>query len=225
MPRMNTEPSGAGPHRRTRRLPPEERKRRLIEKATEFFSEEGFEAGTRELAQQMGITQPLIYRYFDSKDDLINEVYRKVYVDQWQDRWVAILRDRDVPLRDRLLVFYESYCRTIFNRRWMRIFFFAGLKGLDINNRYITRVNDKLLVPICEELRAHMGRDTAPPLSEAELELVWLMHGMIFYQGIRQHIYRAVERVDYDFAISTAVEMYLRTAPDVLERNCGPAPR
>lgn len=208
-------------HPRTSRMPPEERKRQLVEKAAEFFSEEGFEAGTRVLASQMGVTQPLIYRYFASKDDLINEVYRMIYVSQWQDSWAETITDRSRPLRDRLLDFYASYCPIIFNRRWIRIFFFAGLKGLDINTRYIDRVTRLLLLPICREMRAELGYDPEPEITEEETELVWLMHGVVFYQGIREQIYRTVETVNYDLAVKTAVDMYLRTAPDVLEKALG----
>lgn len=205
-------------NKRTTRLPPEERKEMLVRKAADFFSKEGFDAGTRVLAQQMGITQPLIYRYFDSKDDLINEVYRHVYVGQWQDSWTEELQDRARPLRDRLMDFYASYCPAIFNERWMRIFFFAGLKGLDINTRYINRVAERLLRPICHEIRAELGYKTDAPITEEELELVWLMHGMVFYQGIREKIYHTVEAVNYEFVVQTAVDMYLRVAPEVLAR-------
>jgi AcrR family transcriptional regulator len=206
---------------RTIRMAPTERKRQLVEKAAEFFSEEGFEAGTRVLADHMGVTQPLIYRYFESKDDLINEVYRMIYVSQWQDSWAETITDRSRPVRDRLLDFYASYCPIIFNRRWIRIFFFAGLKGLDINTRYIDRVTRLLLHPICREMRAELGFDPDTEITEEESELVWLMHGMVFYQGIREQIYRSVASVNYDFAVKTAVDMYLRTAPDVLERALG----
>ncbi len=202
----------APPHRTAKRMSPEERKSALIEKATEFFSEEGFEAGTRELARQLGITQPLIYRYFASKEDLINEVYHKVYIDQWQDEWVDMLRDRSVPMRARLKTFYHSYTATIFNRRWMRIFFFAALKGLDINQRYIERVRRSLLIPICEEMRAELGRDDSTPVTDTELENVWLMHGMIFYQGIRKHVYCSVQEIDMAFVIDTGVDMYVDSA-------------
>jgi hypothetical protein len=37
--------------------------------------------GTRDLARRLGVTQPLLYRYFPSKDDLIKEVYRTVYLE------------------------------------------------------------------------------------------------------------------------------------------------
>lgn len=208
----------AGKTKRATRLPPEERKQMLVRKAADFFSQEGFDAGTRVLAQQMGITQPLIYRYFDSKDDLINEVYRHVYVNQWQDSWAETLQDRSRPLRERLLDFYASYCPVVFNERWMRIFFFAGLKGLDINARYIDRVGELLLRPICHEIRIELGYKSDVAITEDELELVWLMHGMVFYQGVREKIYRSVKEVNYDFAVKTAVDMYLRVAPEVLAR-------
>jgi len=202
-----------------KRLSPDERKRRLLEKAIEYFSEEGFDGSTRELARQMGVTQPLIYRYFCSKADLINEVYNAVYLAHWKEDWVTDLQRRDWPLRDRLLNFYDSYTRTIFNRRWMRIFFFAGLKGLDINTRYVQRVSDHLLRPICMERRAELGFDTELPLRQAEFDLVWMMNGIVFYQGIREHIYRLTHTFNHAFSIEVAVDMYLDKSVEVIEQS------
>ena len=51
-----------------RRLSPDDRRREFVAKATEFFAEEGFGGGTRDLARRLGVTQPLLYRYFPSKD-------------------------------------------------------------------------------------------------------------------------------------------------------------
>ncbi len=212
----NPETPVADSPRRTARMAPEDRKKGLVDKAADFFSEEGFDAGTRQLARQIGVTQPLIYRYFASKEDLINAVYRRVYLGQWQESWQAGLRDRSQPLRARLLAFYCTYTPVVFNRRWMRIFFFAGLKGLDINTRYLARVREELLIPICEEMRLELGIVSTLPITRAESELVWLMHGMIFYQGIREQIYRSVQAVDYDFAVNTAIDMYLQKAPTLV---------
>src|SRR3954447_5408298 len=64
-----------------KRLPPDDRRKECVAKATEFFSKEGFGGGTRDLARRLGVTQPLLYRYFPSKDDLIKEVYRTVYLE------------------------------------------------------------------------------------------------------------------------------------------------
>jgi len=196
-------------------MSPEARREQLVEQAAGFFSEHGFDAGTRQLANQLGVTQPLIYRYFSSKDELINEVYRMVYVGQWQDSWTDGLRDRSRPMQDRLTEFYRSYAPAIFNRRWMRIFFFAGLKGLDINARYVSRVAERLLRPIAEEMRAELGLVSDIPITRTEEELVWLMHGAVFYQGIREHVYRTAEDLDYDFGLRMSVDVYL-AKPSVL---------
>lgn len=203
------------------RMSPQARKRVLLERAIEYFSEAGFDGGTRALAQRIGITQPLIYRYFPSKDELINEVYNAVYVSQWNDAWTTQLCDRSIPLRQRLTDFYNDYSRVVFNRTWMRIFFFAGLKGLDINTRYIERVISNLLLPICRESRAHLGIATDQPITDAELELVWMMHGGIFYQGIREHVYGLPESIDHDRSARSAISMYMTLAttavPDALQ--------
>lgn len=209
---------------RPKRLSPEERKRTLLEKAIDYFSEEGFEGGTRELARQLGITQPLIYRYFSTKADLINEVYHAVYVSQWDDGWARGLQKRDRPLRERLRIFYDGYTSAIFNRRWMRIFFFAGLKGLDINKRYIARVSEHLLRPICREMRVELGfGDDDRPLTQAEFDIVWMMHGLIFYQGIREHIYKVSDPVNHDFSMDVAIDMYVTQAKRIITEVLGDA--
>src|SRR5207247_9833454 len=81
-----------------KRLSPDDRRREFVAKATEFFSEEGFGGGTRALARRLGVTQPLLYRYFPSKDDLIKEVYRTVYLDPLETGWEKLLRDRSRPI-------------------------------------------------------------------------------------------------------------------------------
>jgi AcrR family transcriptional regulator len=216
---LHPQDQGGEDRPRNTRKPPEARKAELLAQAIDFFSEVGFDGGTRDLARRIGITQPLIYRYFPSKDDLINEVYRAVYLSQWKDAWTEGLRDRRLPLRDRLLAFYADYTATIFNRTWMRIFFFAGLKGLDINTRYIGRVVSHLLTPICREARAAVGAEPDTPITPAEIELAWTMHGAIFYQGIREHIYGLPDPVDYRTATEVAVDMYLRVMPDLFEKS------
>src|ERR1700748_854885 len=91
-----------------KRLSPDDRRKEFVAKATEFFSEEGFGGGTRDLARRLGVTQPLLYRYFPSKDDLIKEVYRTVYLEPFDVGWDKLLADRSRPIRDRLLEFYRG---------------------------------------------------------------------------------------------------------------------
>ena len=69
------------------RLSSDERRRNFIQQSIKLFAEEGFESSTRELARRLGVTQPLLYRYFPSKQDLVSAVYDEVYVRRWQPEW------------------------------------------------------------------------------------------------------------------------------------------
>src|SRR3954469_23317538 len=152
--------SKAAPKRirvKQKRLSPADRRKEFVAKATEFFSEEGFDGGTRDLARRLGVTRPRLYRYFPSRDDLIKEVYRTVYLEPFDPGWEQLLTDRTRPLRDRLHEFYMAYNDVIFTRKWLRIYFYAGLKGLDINRRYIGVVEDRILSPIIGECRHEAG--------------------------------------------------------------------
>jgi AcrR family transcriptional regulator len=192
-----------------RRLSPDDRRREFVAKATEFFSEEGFGGGTRALARRLGVTQPLLYRYFPSKDDLIKEVYRTVYLDPLETGWERLLVDRSRPLRARLFEFYRTYTDAIFTRKWLRIYLYAGLKGLDINRWYVGMVKDKILSRIIRECRHEVGLAVQSKPSAAELELAWVLHGGIFYYGVRKYIYESPVLEDKQQMIGDALDVFL----------------
>ena len=192
-----------------RRLSADDRRSEFVTKATELFAEEGFGGGTRALARKLGVTQPLLYRYFPSKDDLIKEVYRKVYLEPLEIGWEKILSDRSRPLRVRLQEFYEIYTDAIFNRKWLRIYLYSGLKGLDINRWYVGMVRDKILTRILRECRHDAGLAAQGRPSAAELELAWVFHGGIFYYGVRKYIYEAPVLEDKAQMISDALDIFL----------------
>jgi len=192
-----------------KRLSPDDRRREFVAKATEFFSEEGFDGGTRDLARRLGVTQPLLYRYFPSKDDLIKEVYRTVYLEPFDPGWEQLLADRSRPLRDRLQDFYVAYTDVIFTRKWLRIYFYAGLKGLDINRRYVAMVQDKILTRIVQECRHDAGLPSQGKPTAAELEMAWVFHSGIFYYGVRKYIYESPVLEDKAQMIGDALDVFL----------------
>jgi len=85
------------------RLPPAERRAKLLASAAEFFAEYGLTAQTRALAAACGVAQRLLYRYFPSKAALLDEVYREAIVSPFKAVWLVQLRDRSRPLEQRLL--------------------------------------------------------------------------------------------------------------------------
>jgi AcrR family transcriptional regulator len=192
-----------------KRLSPDDRRKEFVAKATEFFSEEGFGGGTRDLARRLGVTQPLLYRYFPSKDDLIKEVYRTVYLEPFDTGWEKLLADRSKPIRDRLQEFYDAYTNVIFNRKWLRIYLYSGLKGLDINRWYVGVVRDKILTRIIRECRHEAGMPLQTKPNAAELEMAWVFHSGIFYYGVRKYIYESPVLESKERMISDALDAFL----------------
>jgi AcrR family transcriptional regulator len=185
---MSTKASPKPARVKQKRLSPDDRRREFVAKATEFFSEEGFDGGTRDLARRLGVTQPLLYRYFPSKDDLIKEVYRTVYLEPFDAGWEKLLTDRSRPIRDRLQEFYNAYTDVIFTRKWLRIYFYAGLKGLDINRWYIGVVEDKILSRIVNECRHEAGLPEQSRPTASELEMAGAAKRNLLLRGSQIHL-------------------------------------
>jgi AcrR family transcriptional regulator len=206
---MSKQPPPKRVRAKQRRLSPDDRRKEFVAKATEFFSEEGFGGGTRDLARRLGVTQPLLYRYFPSKDDLIKEVYRTVYLEPLDTGWEKLLTDRTRPVRDRLQEYYRAYTNVIFTRKWLRIYLYSGLKGLDINRWYVGVVRDKILTRIIRECRHEAGQPAQGRPTASELEMAWVFHSGIFYYGVRKYIYESPVLEDKEQLISDALDVFL----------------
>ena len=211
------EPEAPRKKRRRVRSKPEERYREFVHNAVELFAEVGFDAGTRELAQRLNVTQPLLYRYFPSKEDLIAAVYKEIYLDRWKPEWEAMLADESVPILARYQAFYEDYTSTIFTDEWLRIYLFAGLRGVDINRRYIINVEERILHPMARSVRRTLGIDDSVPINPQEVELFWTLHGGIFYHGVRKHVYDLPCPVDTSQMIANGLKAFIEGAPRVIQ--------
>ena len=172
-----------------RRLSSDERRAEFIQKSIKLFAENGFESSTRELARRLGVTQPLLYRYFPSKQDLVSAVYDEVYVRRWRPEWEELIADRSRPLLDRLVEFYGVYTDAIFHPDWIRIYLYSGLKGEEINTRYMRVVSSKILTPILNEVRHELGQPPREATAD-EIDKLWVFHGGIFYFGVVKLVYQ-----------------------------------
>jgi len=201
---------GPGEPRPRRRLPPNERQLLIVEGAVSYFAEVGFEGQVRELAKRLDITNALLFRYFPTKEDLIERVYQQVYLSRWRAEWGDLLKDRQQPLEQRLRKFYRSYLSAIFTYDWVRIFFFAGLRGVNINERYLQLLETKVVRVICEEVRhaAGLPPPSEVPVSDSERHAVWGLQGQVLYIGVRRFIYN--QPIDDPEAIvDAAVEFFV----------------
>lgn len=195
------------------RLSPADRERQIIEGAIAYFAEAGFSGQTRELSKRLGITQPLLYRYFENKQALVDRVYETVFAGRWDPSWIALLQDREQPLRERLVEFYRRYSEATYRPEWIRIYMHAGLSSPTLNRKYIQLVRRELLPVIARELRQHCGlAETDTPVCEEEIEFVWNLHGGMFYQALRRHVYRTRINVDFMTHVGFAVDNFLAGA-------------
>lgn len=201
-----------------RRISPEAREQMIVQGAVRFFAEHGFGGQTRELARRLGITQPLLYRYFPDKASLIDRVYREVFLDPWNPQWPAWIADPLRPLPERLIRFYQDYARVILNYEWVRLFMYSGLKGLDIPKRYAEVVFARMYPCVVAAVRAARGSPSLAelPMTDAEAEHLWALHAAIFHLGVRRWIYGLPFPNDQDAAVAALVVAFLDGAPGVM---------
>jgi AcrR family transcriptional regulator len=200
------------------RISRHEREQMIVREAVGFFAEQGFEGQTRELARRLGVTQPLLYRYFPDKATLIDRVYREVFLDRWRPQWQAWIVDASRPLPERLIRFYQDYARLILSYEWVRLFMFSGLKGLDIAKHYAEMIFARVYPSVIGEMRAAEGCQSLAehPMTDGEAEHLWALHAAIFYLGIRRWVYRLPVPEDQDAAVAARVRAFLDGAPAVM---------
>lgn len=206
---------------RRRRMTRAQRERMIVDEAVKFFADYGFEGQTRELARRLGVTQPLLFRYFKNKDELIERVYQEVYLSRWNQDWESLITDRSRPIRDRMIGFYLAYWSTVSQYEWVRLFVYSGLKGASLHRRYLQMVRERIFVPLCVEIRAHFGLPDQKPaaISEPEIEMVWGIHASIFYLGVRKQIYSLPVPEDVTLQVTDIVDSFLGGAAPIFTRE------
>ena len=205
--KQSNTPAAAAPNRR--RLSPEARRDEIVPAAVALFAETGFDGSTRDVARSAGITQPLLYRYFPSKESLIEAVYARVFLESWDPAWDDILQDRSLPVRDRFQYFYEAYTDTVFERVWLRLWYFALLRDAEVYGWYREVVQEQILKPLVRERRIELGIDQAFHVTPAELEMPWLLHGGLLNYGLRRQATGEDDKAGRVHAIRQALEMYM----------------
>ncbi len=197
----SSRPAGATDTKPTgRRLTAESRERQIVEGAIAYFAEAGLDGHTRELARRLGITQPLLFRYFPTKAALIERIYEEVYLKRWDAGWEATVRDTSLPCLERFRRFEIDYQGRIDDYAWLRIFVSAGLKGFDLPSRYLGLIRERIFAPLLEGMRAEseLPSPQDQPLTTDEFELLFGIHGALVYVGLRTRVYGIEGAADRD---------------------------
>jgi AcrR family transcriptional regulator len=197
----------SGDKPRRKRLSPSEREQMILDAAIDYFAENGFSARVRELASNIGVSQSLIFRYFGSKERLIERVYEKTFLSRWNPEWETILHDRSRTIRDRLSAFYRSYLAAVDERRWIRIAMLSSLAGRNLTRRYIQGPITRLISVIGKELQS--GENFRNLDEDLTSELVWHLHSTIIYYLIRKHIHGSAVSRERDKIVDLVIDNFL----------------
>jgi AcrR family transcriptional regulator len=198
-----------------RRLPRAERQELVLAKAADYFAEHGLEAQTRAIAQVCGVSQRLLYSLFPSKAALIEEVYNREIAGIFKAIWFVNLKDRSVPLEARLVAFYSDYYETLLTRRWLRLFLYSSLEGLQMARTYSNAVVSHALEIIVAEA-AHDAQRAVPSNADEVREVGWVLHGAVSHLAIRRRIYESNEAMPAKEVIAMTVRAYLASVPVLL---------
>ena len=205
------------------RMASQDRRRQILDQAADFFSQYGLTAQTRGLATACGISQRLLYRYFPTKEALIEEVYRSAIAGPFKAVWFSELSDRSKPLEERLIHFYKDYFATIFTGRWLRLFMYASLADVGMAPNYTSSMILQLLETIVIE--AAWEQDVAMPIDkDVQHEIGWTLHGGLSHYAIRRHIYAFPQHAPEDTVVAIHVAHFLggfRSAVAAWSRRSG----
>lgn len=211
--RGRTSPEGEAPPPRRRRMVPADREQMIVAAARRYFADHGLTGSTTELARRLEITQPLLYRYFPTKDALIARVFDSLFPQDKSLEWEQLLDDAAIPLRERLKRFYKEFSHHVFTYEHVRLFLFSGLAKYEYNAQYYELLTKRLFHRIALGLRQHFAidgaRDTLLPVSAAELELVQSLHAAIYHVSFRRWVHTPGLTGDIDRLIDFKVDSFL----------------
>ncbi|MFD1333370.1 TetR/AcrR family transcriptional regulator [Methylopila musalis] len=152
--------------KRAPRLAGDARRAQIVTAACSFFADNGFSGPTRDLAASIGVTQALLYRYFESKTDLIEAVFVEAFRSHWSEGALeAFAASAGEPMVDRVSQVYAGMIGRM-TATTTRLLFRAGLDSYaEPVERNLAR-SWPVWTALLDQWRAEEG---VPPLSERPL--------------------------------------------------------
>ncbi len=86
----------------------EDKKQALLEAATAAFAQSGIAASTSAIARSAGVAEGTLFRYFATKDDLLNELYLTIKADLVQTM-IAGLNPNETRPKENTRNIWNSY--------------------------------------------------------------------------------------------------------------------
>lgn len=182
------------------RLAAQDRREQLITAATRLFSEQGFDAtSTRAIAEEAGVNEALIFRYFSSKEELYEEVVlnRVRVADRLRDLRASLEENREAGPREVMAeVAGRLLDRTGDDTTLTRLLLFSALRNDGLASRfYETYVADAHEL-LCAYLRLGMERGVFREADPAVVARGFL--GSVICHYLAQELFGKSQRQQFD---------------------------
>jgi AcrR family transcriptional regulator len=165
---MTSEPTG------TRRQQAEERRKQILDAACRVFSEKGFAgASMRDIAREVGVTEGLLYHYFENKEQLIHATWKER---SWRDSLERILAVGDeVPLSVVLKEMASDFLHTLYRHGDMARMCVAEMqRNEELARHFLERIQDNQKL-IIEFFRKRQSLGQIKPTADVEMAAGLLM--------------------------------------------------
>jgi AcrR family transcriptional regulator len=146
---------------------------RLLAAATELFAEKGFDAtSVQEVVQRAQVTKGALYHYFDSKQDLLYEIYHSIISLQLAELERILAADR--PPAQTLRAVIVSLVETTAARLDQAVVFGREMHRLDQNRLAAVRADRRRYHDLVRDVvaRAQAAGDFAPVADADTVTLV-----------------------------------------------------
>jgi len=196
---------------RAKRMPAEARKAVILAEASDFFARHGFEASTRDLADRIGVRQALLYKYFPSKDALIEAVF-DLFIGQRREHQRAVLVEDDqaTPFNERVFRYYGILAHAQ-EATETRLAIRAMLEDMPQAGEICDALAQNLTKSIIAEVRRAEGLPglDKTPMKIGEAEAVRAFHAGALYITLRRHMSVTPILGDPDDAIRSHIEIFM----------------
>lgn len=193
------------------RLPANERREQLLATAVDLFSRKGFNGTTtREIAAAAGVTEAIIFRHFETKDQLYTAIIDQKMSSAGTSEWFTVIRkamqdnDDEAVIKSLICAIVETH-KT--DPKFERLMLYAALEGNEIALVYMRKVS----ALIVEDFRNYLSRRQkqgrmAPVGPDAALSAII---GMAQHYALGRYVHSFKEQCLSD---EQAVETFTRVA-------------
>jgi AcrR family transcriptional regulator len=163
-----------------KRMPKQERQEQIIQGAMRIFADKGFrDTTTREIAQRLGISEALMFKYFPSKEALYRAIIKK-RIDRAEE---MLFPPEVIQAKDDRKVF-QGIATNLIERNvqdpiFMRLLHFSALEGHELARLFFTnhaQKKIKLLARYIEQRRQEGVFRKVPPELAAQGFLGMILH-------------------------------------------------